>query len=118
MALSLCDFLADGFSIKKDSRFKRLLLLAMTFTPPVLLLLLSDPSKPIFLLAVGYLGVFIAVLYGVLPALMVWKGRYIENIQAEYRAPGGKPALVLLFIGSLGVIALQVAVTMKVLPLP
>ncbi len=119
VALSLSDFLADGFGIEKNHPCKRILLMLMTFAPPMLLLLLSDPNKtPIFLLALGYLGVFIAVLYSILPALMVWKGRYIENIEAEYQAPGGKPALIVLLIGGIGIIAVQIAVTMNVLPVP
>ena len=119
VALSLCDFLSDGFGISKDTQSKRVLLMLMTFVPPIVLLLLSSGSKtPIFILALGYLGVFIAVLYGILPALMVWKGRYYENIEAEYKAPGGKPALILLLVGSVAIIAFQIAFTLGVLPSP
>lgn len=113
VALSLSDFLSDGFGIPKASPSKRLLLLTMTFVPPLLVLILSAHSAvPVFLIALGYLGVFIAVLYGILPALMVWKGRYIENIESEYRAPGGKAALIFLLVGSLAIIAIQVHITM------
>jgi len=113
VALSLSDFLSDGFGIPKKTPSRRLLLLAMTFLPPLLVLIFSAHSEvPVFLIALGYLGVFIAVLYGILPALMVWKGRYIEKIESEYRAPGGKAALVLLILGSLAIIAIQVLITL------
>ncbi len=119
VALSLSDFLADGFGIHKASVTKRLLLMVMTFLPPLLLLLMpSSGGKPIFLLALGYLGVFIAVLYGILPALMVWKGRYREHIASDYRAPGGKFVLILLLVGSVAIIAIQVAETINKLPMP
>ena len=113
VALSLSDFLSDGFGITKDRPLKRLLLLVMTFLPPVLVLMWSaSTGTPVFLIALGYLGVFIAVLYGILPAVMVWKGRYIEGIEAEYRAPGGKGSLVFLILGSLAIIAIQVYTTL------
>ena len=40
---------------------------------------------------------------------MVWKGRYVENIEAQYRAPGGKLALVVLLVGSVAIIVIQMA---------
>lgn len=114
VALSLSDFLSDGFGIPKTTPVKRLLLLLMTFIPPLAVLVISASSQvPVFLIALGYLGVFIAVLYGILPALMVWKGRYIENIESEYRAPGGKFALVILILGSVGIIATQIYITLS-----
>jgi tyrosine-specific transport protein len=119
VALSLSDFLADGFAISKHNSMRRLGLMVMTFLPPVLLLVCASSEKtPFFLLALGYLGVFIAVLYGILPALMVWKGRYVEGIEAKYRAPGGKGALVILLLGSVAIIAIQIAATLGALPAP
>lgn len=108
VALSLNDFLADGFAIRKEKKSNRVLLLAMTFLPPVLLLQLPEiGGKPLFLVALGFLGVFIAVLYGILPALMVWKGRYVEMIDSEYKAPGGKLSLLFLILGSILIIVAQ-----------
>jgi len=114
VTLSLSDFLADGFHIKK-TYMGRLLVLILTLAPPLFFALYS-PSG--FVLALGYAGVFVAVLYGILPALMVWKGRYLENLPLIYRVPGGKLPLIIVFLGGLLVIFLQVAATLNYLPKP
>ncbi|MCB1081640.1 MAG: amino acid permease, partial [Chlamydiia bacterium] len=100
VALSLYDFLADGFKIKKTVKGKGLLLLLM-FIPP-LLFALFYPSG--FVAAIGYAGVFVAILYGILPALMVWHGRYIEKKKERFRVFGGKIFLLIMILGSLGII--------------
>jgi hypothetical protein len=51
-------------------------------------------------LALNYAGAFGAViLFGILPALMVWSGRYIKGISGEKIVPGGKITLgaIILF---------------------
>ncbi|MEM7175525.1 MAG: aromatic amino acid transport family protein [Chlamydiota bacterium] len=100
VALSLYNFLADGLRIKKTVGGK-LALLALMFTPPLLFALFFPAG---FLLALGYAGVFVAILYGFLPALMVWKGRYIENKKAPFRVFGGKPLIALLLMGSIAIV--------------
>lgn len=112
VALSLYDFLADGFKIKKTVKGKGLLLLLM-FIPP-LLFALFYPSG--FVAAIGYAGVFVAILYGILPALMVWHGRYIEKKKERFRVFGGKVFLLIMILGSLGIIFFQIAATQKWLP--
>src|SRR5262249_6803917 len=73
VALSLNDFLADGFKIKKDRKGK-ILLYALTFLPP-LFVVLYEPS--IFISALIYAGAFgVVLLLGILPILMVWRSRY------------------------------------------
>lgn len=112
VALSLYDFLADGFRIKKTPKGK-LLLLTLMFVPP-LLFALFYPSG--FVVALGYAGVFVAVLYGILPALMVWHGRYVEKKKERFHVIGGKPLLIVMLIGSLGIIFFQIAATQGWLP--
>ena len=103
VALSLYNFLADGLRIKKTKTGK-LGLLVLMFTPPTLFALFFPTG---FLLALGYAGVFVAILYGLLPALMVWKGRYRDQKKTPFRVFGGKVTLIVLFLGSLAIIAFQ-----------
>lgn len=112
VALSLYDFLADGFKIKKTIK-GRVLLLVLMFTPPLLFALFYPGG---FVLALGYAGVFVAILYGLLPAFMVWHGRYIEKKKERFRVFGGKLALLVMVIGSLGIIFFQIAATQGWLP--
>lgn len=112
VALSLYDFLADGFHIKKTIG-GRFLLLVMMFTPPLLFTFFYPRG---FLLAIGYAGVFVAILYGILPVLMVWKGRYIEKKPERFKVFGGKFLMLVMLIGSLFVIFFQVAATRGWLP--
>ncbi|MCH9617291.1 MAG: Tyrosine-specific transport protein [Chlamydiia bacterium] len=69
VALSLSDFLIDGFKIKKGWE-GRLLAIALTFVPP--LLFISTYGNG-FLLALGYAGAFVAILLLFIPSMMVWK---------------------------------------------
>jgi tyrosine-specific transport protein len=114
VVLSLSDFLADGFAIKKNV-YGRLILLLQTILPPLLFALFFPHG---FIMALSYAGVFVAILFGVLPVLMVWRGRYIEKLEGPYRLPGGKPVLVLALAGSCLVIILQIAAALKWLPMP
>jgi len=114
VSLSLFDFLADGFRIKKTISGKISLLLTMFIIP--LFFVIYYPQG--FLVALGYAGVFVAILYGVLPALMVWHGRYIEKRKEKFKVFGGKPLLLFMITLSLGIIFLQVASTQGWLPTP
>jgi tyrosine-specific transport protein len=103
--VSLRDFLADGLAISKKTVRGNAVLSLLTLLPP-LVYALTFPKG--FTIAVGYAGCFAAILYGILPALMVYKGRYIQKIQGPYRAPGGKIALLLVIVFSLIVMGLEV----------
>lgn len=95
VTLGLLDFLADGLKIKKDFLGK-LGLCALVFIPP-LLIAFSFPH--IFLTALGYAGGFgCAILLGLLPILMVWKGRYHLGLKSSYSLWGGKFLLTFLLL--------------------
>jgi len=106
ITLSLSSFLADGLKINKteSGRFKITLL---TFVPPLIFVLIYPRG---FILALQYGGVFIAVISGILPALMAWKGRYRLLKHGEYRVWGGKLSLILAILCSIAVIILQIGV--------
>lgn len=112
VTLSLADFLADGFQIKRDVK-GRFIILSLTILPPLAFALYFPKG---FVIALSYAGVFVAILYGILPACMVWKARYTEKLKADYKIPGGKPVLVLSIIGGILAIIFQVAATMHWLP--
>ncbi len=104
VALSFVDFLADGLNIEKTSRGK-LVLTLLVLVPPFMCALLYPT---IFLKALNIAGGFGAVvLFGILPALMVWKGRYTQRLDKIRIVPGGKPILVFVLAFSVWVIILQ-----------
>lgn len=77
VALSLSDFLTDGFKIKKtwDGHF---LAYGLTFVPPIFFVLQFQRG---FITALEYAGVFVAVLLGILPSCMVLKLKKINRYQ-------------------------------------
>lgn len=109
VALSLADFLADGLKINKHTRKGRSQLVGLTFIPPLLFAFLFPNA---FVLAIGYVGAFIVVLYGILPSFMVWRVRYIEKLNSPLRVPGGKLTLVAVPLLGVGVIGIQLLTTL------
>jgi tyrosine-specific transport protein len=104
VAISFVDFLADGLSIKKD--FLGKIILALLVLMPPLLFALFYPS--IFLEALNYAGGYGAVIiYGIIPALMVWEGRYRKKLGFPAIVPGGKPLLIAVMLFSAAVMVLQ-----------
>jgi tyrosine-specific transport protein len=92
VSLSFVDFLADGLSLKNR------------LTPTLLVLipsfLLAENYPHIFLTALGVAGGFSAViLFGILPALMMWKNHHLIK--------GGKTTLLAIIAISLSVIGCQ-----------
>ncbi len=102
VALSLSDFLADGLKQQKQGK-GNLIIYSATFLPPLLLVLFYPGA---FILALQYAGSFCIILLALLPIFMVWRGRYHLNIQADFRLPGGKPALSIALV--LALVALVV----------
>lgn len=103
VSLSLSDFLADGFKIKKQGKGKYIVTL-LTFLPP-LLIVFTYPGA--FIIALKYAGIFCVILLIFLPALMAWKVRQTKGAQASFQFPGGQRmiyvtliiAVILLIIG-------------------
>lgn len=105
VSLSLLDFLADGTGIEK-TRTGRLFLILLTFAPPLLFVLIYPRA---FFTALEYAGAFgVVILLGLLPALMVWRGRYHLNYAYTFRTPGGKPALLGVIFFSIIVVLIEV----------
>lgn len=106
LALSFFDFLADGLKWQKKGSKRVLLCLAVFGIPMWIALVYPD----IFLVALGYAGGFsCAFLFGLMPPLMAWIGRYVKHLPLERdRLPGGKPLLALLMIFSLLILGAEV----------
>lgn len=95
VTLGLLDFLSDGLKVKKNLSGRLLLSLAI-FIPP-LLFAMVNPS--LFLHALHYAGgLGCALLLGLLPILMVWRGRYGLKLKSPYSLFGGRITLSLLIL--------------------
>lgn len=105
-ALSLSHFLADGLKVSYK-RHEEAWLVVLTLLPPLFLAILY-PN--IFLKALNFAGGICAViLFGIMPVLMVWKGRYKQKIESSYQVFGGKFLLVTLFVIALFVAFFQLS---------
>ncbi len=112
VSVSLVDFLADGLKVKKTVA-GRVYLALIAMLPPLLFALFFPKG---FLIALGYAGVFVAILYGILPVLIVWKARYVEKITGPIRVFGGKVILGVILAFSILVIIVQLGATLGWLP--
>ena len=97
IALGLFDFLSDGLKIKAKGRGK--ILLSLLIIIPTLYF--AANYSRIFILALSTSGGFGDGLFNALIVLMVWKGRYHKKLPYQPCLPGGKPALIAIFLFSL-----------------
>lgn len=100
IALGLFDFLSDGLKIKEKG-LGNLVLALLVSVPTLFFAIYFDRA---FLIALDTSGGYgDAVLNGIIPALMVWIGRYKLNYPRTNSLPGGKPLLllVMLFFGAI-----------------
>jgi tyrosine-specific transport protein len=104
VSFSMVDFLGDGLSLKRRG-LDRFILCLLTFVPPFIITSI-DPS--IFIVAIGVAGGFgEAFLNGILPAWLVWVGRYKKKLRSAYRLPGGKLTLAILMLVAFIVMVLE-----------
>ncbi len=104
VSLSLRDFLRDALKMKKSKK-GRLFASLLTFIPPLFFVLSYQRG---FLLALQYAGVFVAVLLGILPALMAWN---LPNYKGFFK----KSLLVTIILGSFFAIGLEISEELGVL---
>lgn len=100
-SLSLSHFLVDGLQMKR-SHSSNLISCLLTLVPP-LVLAIFYPS--LFYAALNFAGgICTVVLFGIIPGLMIWKGRYVKKIQATSAVvPGGKLVLAAVLVFSASV---------------
>lgn len=95
VTLGLLDFLADGLQLKKTP-VNKFFICSLIFVPP---LIIGFIQPGLFLQALDFAGGFgCSLLLGLLPILMVWRGRYYLGFESESKLPGGKFVLVLLLM--------------------
>lgn len=98
VALSLFHFLADGLKLN-PKKGARLPLLALTFLPPIALVLFYPQG---FGRILSFAGIFAAILFGIIPSFMAWRGRYHAmhplSTPTHFRVFGGKPLLILILL--------------------
>ncbi len=106
LALSFFDFMADGLKWEKKGMKRGLLTVAVFGIPMAIAVIYPN----IFLVALGYAGgISCALLFGLMPPLMVWVGRYIKRYPSETRQlSGGKPMLILLMVFAFIILAGEV----------
>lgn len=93
VSLGLRDFLADGLNIKR-SMYGKMCLLFLIFIPPLFVAILYPH---IFLIMLEYAGgIGCALLLGLLPVVMVWRGRYHLHFKEPQQLFGGKYILAIL----------------------
>jgi len=102
VAMSLFHFLEDGLHHKVSHP---IVVSFITFIPP-LFFALKFPEG--FVFALGFGGIFVAFLLGILPCLMAWRVRDTLKEKSVVFVPGGKSVLLLLILLFLTVIVLEV----------
>ncbi|AKH64671.1 MULTISPECIES: tyrosine transporter TyrP [Photorhabdus] len=109
VSLGLFDYMADLFK-RRNNATGRLQTGVITFVPPLLCAL----YYPNFVMALTFAAVALSILALLLPSMLAWRSRQIE--QTAYRVIGGKPALVLVFLCGIAVIAIQIGIVSGLLP--
>lgn len=95
VTLGLRDFLADGLHIKQTV-YGKISLIFMIFLPPLLVTIIYPD---IFLSMLDYAGgIGCALLLGLLPIIMVWRGRYHLKFKGTEQLFGGKFILSILAV--------------------
>ncbi len=104
VSMALYHALIDGVTIQ-SRRVLGAVCLVLTYLPPALFLLIIPTG---FSEILSWAGSLVALLLGILPAAMVWKGRYYTQLTG-YRVWGGKPLLLVVMVFFVMVIAAELA---------
>lgn len=105
VSFSLLHFLEDGLRLEAKNPKHRFILVLITYAPPLLIMLINPHS---FDRILGFAGIFVAAILGILPVLMIWRGRYHLNLSGSFTVWGGKPLLLITLSFFIYVIALEV----------
>jgi len=112
VSIGLFDFLADGFK-RQNTRFGRLQTSCLTFIPPFMLALLWPHG---FHVAMIWSACCAAILFIMLPAMMVYRLRKNKELKSSYRTPGGNVSLILIAIIGFILFVLPILRNLNLLP--
>lgn len=105
IGLGLWDFLADGLHISKKGSGKWVL--AALFIVPILVC--ATQFERVFYVALETTGGYgDTILNGIIPALMVWFGRYRIGYTSTFRVWGGKTMLILVIAAFSSALAIEI----------
>lgn len=90
VSIGLSDFIADGLK-KSKSGWSGLLVHALCFLPPLLIVLLAPG---IFIEALAYAGIWCIILLIILPLMMLYSGRHHKALSDKHILPGGRAVLI------------------------
>lgn len=96
ISIAFVDFLLDGLKVhhKKDARGYVCLLIFLI--PTLIACVIPDPFIRVLFFGGGLATL---ILWGILPILMIWSGRYHEGYSLMHtQVPGGKIILTLMFV--------------------
>lgn len=111
--LALTHFLADALKVKGE-KHESVPLCLLALLPP---LIFAFIYPNLFLNALNFAGGICAViLFGVLPASMAWKSRYVHQHQSSYQVFGGKRLLITIIVIALCVVLFQAANMLHLIP--
>ncbi len=113
-SLSFVHFLADGFKISHEKK-ESFSLCLLALAPPLILSLIYPR---LFFKALDFAGGICAVLlFGVMPVLTVWIGRYLKKTSSPYTLMGGKGLLICILAFSLFIFGFEVLIMSDVFSL-
>jgi tyrosine-specific transport protein len=103
-ALAFSDFLKDGLKMSSTSKYESFVY-GLILIPPTLLTVFYPR---LFLRALGLAGGLAdVILFGILPATVVWVGRYVKQVKGPYQVAGGKVFLTMVLLFSVGFLFLR-----------
>lgn len=104
-ALTCVDFLHDGLRASRRS-YRRWVLCVFVLLPP---LLVAQANPNLFLKALSIAGgTATVILFGIIPALIIWFGRYRQGHTTQRLVCGGKPMLVGVLFFSSAILILEI----------
>ncbi len=104
VSLCLVDFMADGLQQEKAG-LSGVFIHLLVFLPPLAIVLFYPQ---IFVKALEYAGIYSIILLVLLPAWMVWRGRYHHHLANGFKLFGGRGLLFLLMAFSIAMIGVSV----------
>jgi len=105
ISLSLFDFLNDSITLKMNTKVKKILFCSIVFAPSLFFAIYFERAFVAALEISG--GIGDSLLSGVIPVIMIWKGRYFLSKEGEYKVWGGKSLLVVLLIISISIFSCE-----------